>query len=79
MDGGANNTSFDYSNSNIENCFLTAFEAYVRNDLNYKNDGLYYVAWKCAAVVGRIQHGDQSRNRFRQEPAHEVVRGHGST
>ena len=44
LDAGANNTSFDYSNSNIEDCFLTAFEAYVRNDLNYKNDNLYYVA-----------------------------------
>jgi carboxypeptidase C (cathepsin A) len=44
LDAGATNTSFDYSNANIEDCFLTAFEAYIRNDLNYKNDGLYYVA-----------------------------------
>ncbi len=44
LDAGATNTSFDYSNANIEDCFLTAFEAYVRNDLNYKNDSLYYVA-----------------------------------
>jgi carboxypeptidase C (cathepsin A) len=44
LDAGATNTSFDFSNANIEDCFLTAFEAYVRNDLNYKNDGLYYVA-----------------------------------
>jgi carboxypeptidase C (cathepsin A) len=44
LDAGATNTSFDYSNANIEDCFLTAFEAYVRNDLNYKNDNLYYVA-----------------------------------
>src|SRR5580704_9590379 len=44
LDAGANNTSFDFSNANIEDCFLTAFEAYVRSDLNYKNDNLYYVA-----------------------------------
>lgn len=44
LDAGATNTSFDYSNANIEDCFLTAFEAYVRNDLNYRNDNLYYVA-----------------------------------
>ena len=44
IDGGSTNTSFDYSNANIEDCFLTAFEAYVRNDLNYKNDNLYYVS-----------------------------------
>jgi len=44
LDAGASNTSFDFSNANIENAFLTAFEAYVRTDLNYKNDSLYYVA-----------------------------------
>ncbi len=44
LDAGATNTSFDFSNANIEDCFLTAFEAYIRNDLNYKNDDLYYVA-----------------------------------
>ena len=44
LDAGATNTSFDYSNANIEDCFLTAFEAYIRNDLNYKNDNLYYVS-----------------------------------
>ena len=36
IDGGANATSFDFSNANIENCFLTAFEEYVRNDLNFR-------------------------------------------
>ena len=53
LDGSASNTSFDYSNSNIENCFLTAFEAYVRNDLNYKNNNIYYVSER-AAMVRRI-------------------------
>ena len=44
LDAGATATSFDYSNANIEDCFLTAFEAYVRNDLNYHNDNVYYVS-----------------------------------
>src|SRR5581483_8119614 len=44
LDAGSTNTSFDYSNANIENCFLTAFEAYIRNDLKYENDNIYYVA-----------------------------------
>ena len=44
LDAGATNTSFDFSNANIEDCFLTAFQAYVRKDLNYQNDNIYYVA-----------------------------------
>jgi carboxypeptidase C (cathepsin A) len=44
IDAGAATTPFDFSNANIENCFLTCFEAYVRNDLNYKNNSLYYVS-----------------------------------
>ncbi len=44
IDGGALQTSFDFSNANIENCFLTAFEAYVRNELHYRNDNIYYVS-----------------------------------
>ena len=63
LDAGATNTSFDFSNANIEDCFLTAFEAYIRNDLNYKNDNLYYVAGQRAAMVRRIQHGGQSGER----------------
>src|SRR6185437_11274878 len=28
---------------NIENSFLTAYENYMRHELNYKNDSIYYV------------------------------------
>ena len=42
-DGGAENTPFDFSNANIDNSFLTAFENYVRHDLNFKDDDIYYV------------------------------------
>jgi len=42
-DGGAQNTPFDFSDANIENSFLTAYENYMRHDLNYKNDDIYYV------------------------------------
>lgn len=44
MDGGALATNFDYSNANIEDCFLTAFEEYLRGELNYRTDALYYVS-----------------------------------
>ncbi len=44
IDAGAMNTSFDFSNANIENCFLTAFEMYIRSELNFRNDALYYVS-----------------------------------
>src|SRR5215475_10077356 len=44
LDGGAMATSFDFSNANIEDCFLTAFQSYVRNDLKYANDHIYYVS-----------------------------------
>ena len=77
LDAGATNTSFDFSNANIENCFLTAFEAYVRNDLNYKNDEHLLRGRERAAVVGRIQHGDQPGDGVLQESAHASVRRHG--
>ena len=74
---GATNTSFDFSNANIENCFLTAFEAYMRNDLNYKNDNLYYVSGNAPPWSGEYNTVANLENWFLQEPAHEVIRGHG--
>lgn len=44
MDAGASSTNFDYSNANIEDCFLTAFQQYLRHDLDYSNNALYYVS-----------------------------------
>jgi carboxypeptidase C (cathepsin A) len=42
-DGGAESTPFDFSNANIDLSFLTAFENYMRHDLNFKDDDIYYV------------------------------------
>ncbi len=41
--GGAESTPFDFSDANIENSFLTAYEQYMRHELNYKNPDIYYV------------------------------------
>ncbi|MGH9416413.1 MAG: S10 family peptidase [Terriglobales bacterium] len=43
QNGGAQSTPFDASDANIENSFLTAFEQYMRKELNYKNPDIYYV------------------------------------
>lgn len=43
-DGASDNTSFDFSNANIEDSFLSAFEQYINTDLNYHDNDLYYVA-----------------------------------
>ena len=77
LDAGATNTSFDFSNANIENCFLTAFEAYIRNDLNYKNDNLYYVSGNAPPWSGEYNTVVNLENAFRQESAHAALRGHG--
>lgn len=42
-DASATSTPFDASDANIENSFLTAYENYMRHELNYKNDSIYYV------------------------------------
>ncbi len=42
-DPGSNQTAFDASDANISNAFLPAFEDYLRNQLGYKTDRLYYV------------------------------------
>ena len=77
LDAGATNTSFDFSNANIEDCFLTAFEAYVRNDLNYKNDNLYYVAGNAPPWSGEYNTVVNLEDGFRQESAHAPLRGNG--
>jgi len=77
LDAGANNTSFDYSNSNIENCFLTAFEAYVRNDLNYKNDGLYYVSGNAPPWSGEYNTVTNLESAFSKNPHMKLFVGFG--
>ena len=77
LDAGATNTSFDYSNANIEDCFLTAFEAYIRNDLNYKNDGLYYVAGNAPPWSGEYNTVVNMETGFAKNPHMHLFVGMG--
>jgi carboxypeptidase C (cathepsin A) len=77
LDAGATNTSFDFSNANIEDCFLTAFEAYVRNDLNYKNDGLYYVAGNAPPWSGEYNTVVNLEDGFAKNPHMHLFVGMG--
>ncbi|SPE26988.1 Peptidase S10, serine carboxypeptidase [Candidatus Sulfopaludibacter sp. SbA3] len=77
LDGGATNTSFDYSNANIEDCFLTAFESYVRNDLNYKNDNLYYVAGNAPPWSGEYNTVVNLEDGFAKNPHMHLFVGMG--
>jgi carboxypeptidase C (cathepsin A) len=40
--GGSQTTPFDFSLANAENAFLTAYERYMRNELHYVNNDIYY-------------------------------------
>jgi len=77
IDGGANATSFDFSNANIENCFLTAFEAYVRNELNYKNDNIYYVSGNAPPWSGEYNTVVNLENGLSKNPHMKVFVGMG--
>src|SRR5215510_11253504 len=77
IDAGASNTSFDYSNSNIENCFLTAFQAYIRNELNYKNDNLYYVSGNAPPWSGEYNTVVNLENGLSKNPHMKVFFGMG--
>jgi carboxypeptidase C (cathepsin A) len=77
IDGGANQTSFDFSNANIENCFLTAFEAYVRNELNYRNDNLYYVSGNAPPWSGEYNTVVNLENGFAKNPHMKLFVGFG--
>jgi carboxypeptidase C (cathepsin A) len=77
LDAGANNTSFDFSNANIEDCFLTAFQAYVRNDLNYKNDNIYYVSGNAPPWSGEYNTVVNLENGFAKNPNMHLFVGMG--
>jgi carboxypeptidase C (cathepsin A) len=77
IDGGANQTSFDYSNSNIENCFLTAFQSYIRNELNYKNDHLYYVSGNAPPWSGEYNTVVNLETAFAKNPHMKLFVGMG--
>ncbi len=77
LDAGATNTSFDYSNANIENCFLTAFQAYVRTDLNYQNDNIYYVSGNAPPWSGEYNTIVNLENAFAKNPHMHLFVGFG--
>ena len=77
IDAGSNSTSFDFSNANIENCFLTAFEAYIRNELNYKNDAIYYVSGNAPPWSGEYNTVVNLENGFAKNPHMHLFVGFG--
>jgi carboxypeptidase C (cathepsin A) len=77
LDGGATNTSFDFSNANIEDCFLTAWQAYARNDLNYQNDNIYYVAGNAPPWSGEYNTVVNLENGFAKNPNMHLFVGMG--
>jgi carboxypeptidase C (cathepsin A) len=77
IDGGANQTIFDYSNANIENCFLTAFQSYIRNELNYKNDNLYYVSGNAPPWSGEYNTVVNLETAFAKNPHMKLFVGMG--
>jgi carboxypeptidase C (cathepsin A) len=77
IDGGSAQTSFDFSNANIENCFLTAFEAYVRNDLKYENNNLYYVAGNAPPWSGEYNTVVNLEDGFAKNPHMKLFVGMG--
>jgi len=77
IDAGSTSTTFDFSNANIENCFLTAFEAYIRNDLNYKNDALYYVSGNAPPWSGEYNTVVNLENGFAKNPHMHLFVGMG--
>jgi carboxypeptidase C (cathepsin A) len=77
IDGGSNNTSFDFSNANIENCFLTAFQAYLRSELNYANDNIYYVAGNAPPWSGEYNTVTNLETGFSKNPHMKLFVGMG--
>jgi len=77
IDGGATATSFDFSNANIENCFLTAFESYIRTDLNYKNPSLYYVSGNAPPWSGEYNTVVNLESGFAKNPHMRLFVGMG--
>jgi len=77
IDGGSTNTSFDFSNANIEDCFLTAFQAYMRTELKYQNDNIYYVAGNAPPWSGEYNTVVNLENGFAKNPNMHLFVGYG--
>jgi carboxypeptidase C (cathepsin A) len=77
IDAGSTSTSFDFSNANITNCFLVAFEAYIRNDLNYKNPSIYYISGNAPPWSGEYNTVVNLENAFAKNPHMRLFVGFG--
>ena len=77
IDGGSNATSFDFSNSNLENCFLTCFQTYIRNELNYRNDNIYYTSGNAPPWSGEYNTVVNLENALAKNPAMRLFVGFG--
>ena len=77
IDAGSTSTSFDFSNANITNCFLVAFEAYIRNDLNYKNPSIYYISGNAPPWSGEYNTVVNLETAFSKNPHMKLFVGFG--
>jgi len=77
IDAGATATSFDFSNANITNCFLVCFEAYIRNDLNYRNPSIYYISGNAPPWSGEYNTVLNLENAFAKNPHMRLFVGFG--
>jgi len=77
IDAGSTSTSFDFSNANISNCFLVCFEAYIRNDLNYKNPSIYYISGNAPPWSGEYNTVINLENAFAKNPHMRLFVGFG--
>jgi carboxypeptidase C (cathepsin A) len=77
IDAGSTSTSFDFSNVNISNCFLVCFEAYIRNDLNYRNPSIYYISGNAPPWSGEYNTVINLENAFAKNPHMRLFVGFG--
>jgi carboxypeptidase C (cathepsin A) len=77
IDGGSTATSFDFSNANIENCFLTCFQAYLRRDLNYRTNAIYYVSGNAPPWSGEYNTVVNLETAFAKNPHMRLFVGMG--
>jgi len=70
-------TCFDFCNANITNCFLVCFEAYIRNDLDYRNPSIYYVSGNAPPWSGEYNTVLNLENAFAKNPHMRLFVGFG--
>jgi hypothetical protein len=60
-----------------ENRFLTAFQAYIRKELNYQNDNIYYVAGNAPPWCGQYNTVVNPEDGFAKNPDMHLFVGMG--